>query len=94
MTKVEHKNSGSKGQFTLMEDGKQIGMMTYSMAGNEKMIIDHTEVDPAFKGKGMGEKLVIAGAEYARKENLKILPLCPFAKNIFSKNKEIQDVRV
>mgnify|MGYP006170533337 CR=1 FL=1 len=50
--------------------------------------------DPAFKGKGMGEKLVIAGAEYARKENLKILPLCPFAKNIFSKNKEIQDVRV
>ncbi|MFD2036914.1 GNAT family N-acetyltransferase [Belliella marina] len=94
MISVTQQNSENKGQFTLLDDGKQIGLMTYSKAGKDKIIIDHTEVDPAYKGQGMGEKLVYAGVEYARNENLKILPLCPFAKIIFAKNKEIQDVRV
>ena len=49
---VKHTAHGSKGVFTAMKDGKKAGEMTYSMAGTDKMIVDHTEVDEAFKGMG------------------------------------------
>lgn len=29
---------------------------------------------------------------YARENNLKIIPLCPFAKSVFDKTQEIQDL--
>ena len=75
-----------------MIDGQQAGKMTYSWAGDQKFIIDHTEVDPIYKGQGVGREMVYKAVEYARGNHLKIVPLCPFAKATFEKNKEIQDV--
>ena len=66
--------------------------MTYTWAGQNKFIIDHTEVSSNFKGLGIGKEMVYAAVNFARKNNLKILPLCPFAKAIFDKNNEIKDV--
>lgn len=93
MATITHENTGDKGQFILLEDDKQIGLMTYKIEGSEKMVIEHTEVDSEHEGKGHGKDLVNEGVAYARAENLKILPLCPFVKKIFEENKEIQDVR-
>ena len=89
---IKQNNSESKGEFIAMIDGQQAGKMTYSWAGDQKFIIDHTEVDPTYKGQGVGREMVYKGVEYARGNHLKIVPLCPFAKATFEKNKEIQDV--
>ena len=66
--------------------------MTYSKAGADKIIIDHTEVSEELKGQGAGKKLVVAAVEKARKEGFKILPLCPFAKATIQKDASLQDV--
>ena len=66
--------------------------MTYTWAGDSKFIIDHTEVSEEFNGKGVGKKLLMATVDYARNNNLKIIPLCPFAKSVFDKTEEIRDV--
>jgi len=55
-------------------------------------IIDHTEVSDALRGTGAGKKLVTEAVEYAHMYNLKILPLCPFAKSVFEKTTEFEDV--
>jgi predicted GNAT family acetyltransferase len=89
---IEQINDGRKGYFEALEDGKQAGKMTYTWAGDTKFIIDHTEVNEAFNGKGVGKKMVMATVEYARENNVKILPLCPFAKSVFDKTPEIHDV--
>lgn len=81
-----------KGQFVAMEGEKQAGLMTYTWAGEDKFIIDHTEVNPEFKGQGVGEKLVMSAVSFARENNLKIMPLCPFAASVFAKNKDLQDL--
>lgn len=91
MLTIERKDYGHKGAFFAIMDERKAGEMTYSMADN-KMIIDHTEVEPAYNGKGIGKDLVFAAVEFARKENYKIIPLCPFANATFKKNPEIQDV--
>jgi predicted GNAT family acetyltransferase len=54
--------------------------------------IDHTEVSDELKGKGAGKQLIAAVVEYVRKNNLKVLPLCTFAKSVFERVPEFQDV--
>ena len=92
MLEIKQNNKETKGEFVAFLDGKQAGLMTYSWAGAEKFIINHTEVEPEFNGKGVGKELVYKAVEFARENNLKIIPLCPFATATFKKNEEIRDV--
>jgi len=87
--RIEH---GSKGAFIIKRDNERLAEMTYSKAGDNLIIIDHTEVSDALRGKGVGIKLVTAAVEYARKNQIKILPLCPFAKSVFDKTPEFNDI--
>jgi len=89
---IQHIEHGSKGAFIIKENNERLAEMTYSKAGDSLIIIDHTEVSDALRGKGAGKQLVIAAVEYARANQLKILPLCPFAKSVFDKTPEFSDV--
>ena len=89
---IEHLNNGKKGLYLAIEDGVKAGQMSYTWTDESKFIIDHTEVDPAFGGKGIGKKLVMEAVNMAREKKVKILPLCPFAAAVFDKVKELQDV--
>ena len=80
------------GFFYIDIDGKTIAKMTFVFAGNDKIIIDHTEVNEAYNGKGFGKMMVEKAVEYAREKGIKIIPLCPFAKKIIDKTPEFQDV--
>lgn len=89
---IKQINDIRRGYFEAVEDGKEAGKMTYTWAGDSKFIIDHTEVNAEFNGKGVGKKMVMAAVDYARNNNLKIIPLCPFAKSVFDKTPDINDV--
>ena len=78
--------------FFIEEEGRQLAEMTYLLSGTSSLIIDHTGVSSALKGRGVGRQLVRAVVDYARQRQLKILPLCPFAKAEFDKNPEFADV--
>lgn len=89
---IHHDTAETKGSFYIEREDKRVAEMTYSKAGPERIIIDHTEVSDEARGEGLGKKLVYHAVEYARENDLKILPLCPFARSVFSKNPEIRDV--
>lgn len=91
---IRHEERKPKGLFSVFIEGRPAGKMTYTWAGEDKIIIDHTEADSAFSGRGVGKSLVLAAVDFARQNNLKVLPLCPFAKSVFEKTKEIQDLLV
>jgi len=80
------------GKFFIEENGEIIAEMTYVFAGEDKFIIDHTEVFPAGEGKGLGKKLVSAAVDFARDQKMKIMPLCPFAKSVIEKTVAYHDV--
>lgn len=78
--------------FFIDVNDKHEAMMTFVFAGEDKIIIDHTEVNPMNEGKGFGKKMVAKAVEFAREKNIKIIPLCPFAKKVFDKTPEYKDV--
>jgi len=89
---IKQINADTKGFFKAEENGTEAGKMTYSWAGKNKFIIDHTEVNPQFTGRSVGKQIVMAAVSFARENNLKIIPLCPFAKSVFDRTSEIKDV--
>ena len=89
---VKQDIQGNKGVFYYNVEGERKAEMTYSNAGPDKIIIDHTEVDESLRGEGVGYKLVEAAVNYARENQLKILPLCPFAAAVFRKRDDYSDV--
>jgi predicted GNAT family acetyltransferase len=90
--KIQRQEHGNRGAFFIEENGEWIAEMTYSREGTRKIVIDHTEVDDAMKGKGIGKYLVEAAVQYARKNNLLIKPTCPFVKSVLEKSEEYEDV--
>lgn len=92
MIKIEREDDGKKGRFVIYYENKEAGEMTYTWAGEKRFIIDHTEVGEEFGGKGLAKELVMAGVEFARQEGVKIIPLCPYAKARFERDKGIRDV--
>lgn len=90
---VQHTlTSDTKGMFYIEVDGARKAEMTYSKAGESLMIIDHTDVSDSLRGEGAGKKMVLEAVAFARNQKIRILPLCPFAKSVFDKTPEIQDV--
>ena len=80
------------GNFNITTEGRKIALMTFVFAGDTKIIIDHTEVNEGNNGKGYGKMMVAKAVEYAREKNIKIIPLCPFAKKVIEKTPEFQDI--
>ena len=81
----------SGGRWTVVLDG-HVAEMTYSRSSAALIIIDHTEVPDALRGRGVGKALVLRAVEDARATGKKILPLCPFAAAQFRRHPEWSDI--
>ena len=88
---VKREDGPTGGRYLVTIDG-HTAEMTYSKAGVTRLIIDHTGVPDALRGKGAGQAMVQRAVEDARAAGVKIIPLCPFAKAQISKHPEWQDV--
>lgn len=89
---IEHEDTGSKGRYFVKGPNGAIAEMTFTKVGERQLIIDHTEVPDAFRGQGVGLKLVTRAVEEARAAGKTIIPLCPFAASQFRRHPEWSDV--
>ncbi|MGX9984769.1 GNAT family N-acetyltransferase [Chryseobacterium sp. POL2] len=89
---IRQQNNEKNGMFEAFIDDRHAGEMTYTWAGTDKFIIDHTGVEESYNGMGVGKNLLLAVVDYARANHIKVIPLCPFAKATFNKNPNLQDV--
>ncbi len=83
---INHEETNHKGIFFVKENGKQVAEMTYSLTDPDIMIIDHTWVDDSLRGQKVGNALVERGVEFARQQQYKIIPLCPFANKLMNRD--------
>jgi len=90
---IQHTEKDNQGSFFIEEDNIILAEMDYSLSQTNTMIILHTEVDEALKGRNIGNQLLTRAVEYARVKQYKIIPLCPFVKSVFEKRPdEFKDV--
>ena len=75
--RIEH---GSKGAFIIKVNNERLAEMTYSKAGDKLIIIDHTEVSDALRGKGAGKNLLQRQLSMHVKTKLRFFP-CAHLRN-------------
>lgn len=88
MEKIEiHEGEKGISFFSLKVDGQEVGRMMVNITpGIVKA--GYTSVGLAHRKNGYGRKLVSAVVDYARENNLKIIPECGFVAMMFNKYPE------
>lgn len=88
---MEYKIDKKENQVQVFDGGRKIGFISLV---NKGYLIDapHTEVDKEYGGQGIAGKLVDKLVEYARENNKKIIPTCPYIRNKFEKDDKYKDV--
>lgn len=66
--------------------------MVFSLTEGNIITIEHTSVSEELNGQGVGKLLLKDLVDWARSENKKIVPQCPYAKAQMEKNKEYHDM--
>jgi predicted GNAT family acetyltransferase len=88
---IEIKKGENKFYVGNSED-KILAEIHFVPTGKERLIVDHTYVSDELRGQGIGEEIVKYMVEYAREENKKIIPLCPYAKKKIDQHEKYHDV--
>lgn len=89
---IELEDRGAKGRYVVKGPDGAEAEMTFTKIGERQIIIDHTGVPDAFRGQGVGARLVERAVEDARAAGKTIIPLCPFAASQFRRHPEWADV--
>jgi len=56
------------------------------------MVLVHTEVPESAEGKGVGSALARAALDHARREDLSVVPRCPFMASYIRRHPEYGDL--
>jgi len=82
----------SMNRFELLVDGVQAGISDY-VQDDEKIVFIHTEIDPAFRGQGLGDEIARGALNLVRGEtNLRVVARCPFIKKWIGEHPDYQDL--
>lgn len=66
-------------RFYVSKDNQEIAEMTFTRIGENQATIDHTYIDPNYRGQGIADKLLNLVVKTLQQENREIIPLCSFA---------------
>ena len=69
------------------------GFVEYKLRQHDTVIsLVHTEIEPAFQGKGLATHLARYSLDDARKRGLAVLPFCPYINSWIKKHPEYTDL--
>ena len=83
-TGVNHSETRTRGVFRIGDFAE----MTYTRPSEKLMKVNHTVVDKAHRGQGLAYRLYAAMVDFARQNDRKVIPVCPFVAAMFEKYPE------
>lgn len=86
--KVLHEKENER--FVIYIDGDEV-YVEYKVRGSE-INLYHTFTHPNLRGKGLAAQVVRAAFEFAKENNLKVIPTCSYTQAFLAKNDEYKDL--
>jgi predicted GNAT family acetyltransferase len=83
---IDVRHNPAEQRFEVTVDG-HLCVAEYHQVGGQ-IIFTHTFVPPELRGRGIAEKLVRAGLDYARQESLRVVPECSYVAAFIRRNRE------
>jgi len=73
--------------------GDEVAGFSVYRLGDGVMTFEHTEVDPAFEGRGLGSRITRFALDDVRSRELRIRIECPFIRTYLRRHPEYADLR-
>ena len=86
---VEVVHEPERKRFVARVDGRE-GHLFYIRMGEDVVDFRSTYVDPALRGRRIGDQLVCAAFAWATSEGLKVIPTCWFVDTVVRRHPEYQ----
>jgi len=82
-----------KNRFYMVDSNDEIGEVTFTEDYPSVLSINHTFVNPKYRGQHIAKQLIQAVVDRAASEHKLILPICSYAKASFERNPEYQKIQ-
>lgn len=89
---VEREDAPGHGRYVIRLPGGHEAEMTFRKIGTETIAIDHTYTPPEFRGRNIAAMLMERSIADARRDGIRIRPVCSYAVAQFRRHKEWQDL--
>jgi uncharacterized protein len=86
-TGAETTVTAEKGRYTLAVEDKTVGLADFADHDDQRAFY-HTEIDPAYGGRGLATILVEEALNAARDEGKRVVPVCSMVATVLKKHPE------
>ena len=86
---IQHDTVNHK--FFVFTAGKE-SLMEYRVINENTLDYFHTFTPPELRGQGIAEKIVRVALDYAKQNNFKIIPSCPYVAKFVASHSEYQSL--
>lgn len=84
-------DNSERHRFELHVGGELAAFSEYNVL-KTGLLFTHTEVLPAFEGRGLGSAIARQALDEVRRRSLQAIPVCPFIAAFLRKHPEYQDL--
>ena len=88
---IEITDAVEESRFEARVGGELAGILEYVLK-HGRLALAHTEVLPAFEGRGIASKLAKFGLDEARRRELGVIVICPFVRSYIERHPEERDI--
>ncbi len=88
---LEVKHDIQNQKFFILVEGRE-AYLRYIIGDNNSMNMIKTYVPPDLRNKGIAAKVVLKGMQYARENNLNVIPTCSYVETFLKRHKEFRDL--
>jgi predicted GNAT family acetyltransferase len=88
---LEVRENEAEDRFELLVDGQMAGLAAYRVRDG-RTVITHSQVDPAYRGKGLGGELARLTLDHLRAKGVPVTVTCPFFVKYVEEHHDWDDI--
>ena len=89
---IEVVDAPAMGRFEIRVGGELAGFTEYRERPDNLRAFPHTEVDPAYQGRGLAQQLIREALDQTRAAHHRVLPYCPAVRGFIAKHADYLDL--
>jgi uncharacterized protein len=84
-------HNDERSRYDIVVDDHVVGHTDYRIEGDRQVFV-HTEIDPAYRGRDLAERLVAVALDDARENGMRVVPRCPYVAEFIEEHPEYADL--